>query len=730
MPETQLQGTVLRITFRNEESGYTVAKVHCEEIASKEIAVVGYFPSIDVGEFGIFKGEWVNDPQYGRQFSASSLEFIMPTTAQGIERLLSKGKFRGIGKVYAKKIVDKFGKETIDVIENRPHLLQEISGIGPERIEEIKKSWYKKKALKNINLFLAENEIPLHFAEKIYSRYRENSLRVLKNNPYQLTYEIRGIGFRTADRIALDIGIKPDSRERIQAAIIYVLQQSADEGHVYLPRQELVVQCTEFLKIDEDAVKDHIEILRSSNIIVVDQERVYIRYMFANEINIAYRIYNILNSEINTEYEDLNRKIDEIEKKSGISYTERQKEAVKAAIDQKILIITGGPGTGKTTIIRGVIELFLRENRKVRLAAPTGRAAKRMEETCKIPAQTIHRLLEYNPREHRFFRSVKNPVDGDVVIIDETSMIDTPLMASLLCGIDNKTRIVFVGDADQLPSVGPGNVLKDLIESKVLPVIQLDTVFRQAETSDIVGAAHDINNMIVPNVDNKEESGFFFIYEKDTDKIPQKMVDLVVRRLPARYGFNPVKDIQVITPMYKGNTGANNLNALLQQALCAENESIKLGEREFHNGDKVMQIHNNYSKEVYNGDIGFIKTIDHENNELSVRFEDRMVTYEFRELDQLVHAYAITVHKSQGSEYRAVIMPLTTQHFIMLQKNLLYTAVSRAKELIILIGTFKAFNIAVKNDKTAQRFSFLEERLRNPKKYSEQLNLLESEEPN
>jgi len=725
MAETHIQGTVLRITFRNEENGYTVAKVKCKELSNPETAVIGCFPSIDIGEFGVFKGEWVTDKHYGRQFSAQSFEFITPSSPKGIERLLSKGKFRGIGNVYAKKIVNHFGVDTIEIIEKTPHRLMEVPGIGKERMETIKRSWDRKKELKNINLFLAEKGIPLHFAGKIFARYRENSIDILRHNPYQLTYDITGIGFKTADAIALETGHKHDSKERIQAAIIYMLKQGSNEGHVFLPKNELIERGARFLQISEESVEKHITILQSSNRIAVDLERVYIRYLYVFEQQIVQRLLNIQKSGSIEAINNIDGQISEIERYSNITYTSRQKEALRESLLNKVVLITGGPGTGKTTIIRGLIALFRKRKLKVRLAAPTGRAAKRMEETCSSPAQTIHRLLDFNPKDNTFSRNRSSPVDGDVIIIDESSMIDTPLMAALLNGIDSKSRILFVGDADQLPSVGPGNVFRDIIESGRIPIFRLDTIFRQSESSNIVVAAHEINHGVVPKIYNKSSDNLFFLVEKEPESVTNKLIELVKKRLPSKYGFDPFKDVQVITPMYKSVTGANNFNTLLQQKLNPDSAGIKQRDREFRIGDKVMQVQNNYGKDVYNGDIGFISAIRKDDEEMIVQYEGRRVSYAFNELDQLVLAYAITVHKSQGSEYRAVVMPLTTQHFIMLQKNLLYTAVTRARELMILIGTYKALNIAVKNNKTAERFTFLAERLRNPEKFATQLDFLE-----
>lgn len=724
MIENRLRGSVVRITFRNEENGYTVAKVQCPDFGNNEITVIGNFPSIDVGEMGEFYGEWVQDPQYGRQFSASRIDFIVPTTPRGIENLLSKGKFRGIGKKYARRIVQKFGKKTIDVLENEPDLLYEVPGIGKKKVEDIIKSWNKKKSLKNIYIFLSENNIPLTYAEKIFAHYKENSIHILRNNPYQLTYDIRGIGFHKADKIALETGMAHDSPERIKAALIYLLRQASDDGHTYLPKDELIQKGSEYLKLDYELIEAGIAHLNNENRAVIDNNKIYLRFLYSVEQHIVKRIFEIQDkSLLFNDKSDISKEILEVETSSNITYTGKQKEALLEALKQKIVVITGGPGTGKTTIIRALIRLFQKREFKVRLAAPTGRAAKRMEETCNFPAQTIHRMLDFNPQNGKFNRNLANPLDTDVVIIDEISMVDTPLMSALMNSVDNNVRVVLVGDADQLPSVGPGNVLKDILNSGIVQVIKLDTVFRQVVTSDIIVAAHQINSGIVPEIDNAKNKNLFFIYEKDPARIPDKIVDLIKRRLPEKYGFDPMRDVQVLTSMYKGDTGANNLNILLQKTLNPGGKSIQRGDRIFLEGDKVMQVRNNYTKDVYNGDIGFVSSIDMENGKLDILFDKRKIPYFFDELDEIVHAYAITVHKSQGSEYNAVVMPLTTQHYIMLQRNLLYTAITRARELMIIIGTYKAFNIAVKNNKTAERYTYLADRLRHPENIETQLSL-------
>ena len=726
MSEICLQGTVAIITFRNEDNGYTVAKIHCHDFKNKEITVVGSFPSIDVGETGDFYGEWINDPQYGRQFKASRIDFIAPTTTAGIENLLAKGKFRGIGKKFAKRIVQKFGKDTINVIENKPDSLLEVKGISQKKLDEIVKSWNRKKTLKHILLYLSEHDIQLRYAETIYARYKTNAIKVLRENPYQLTYDIRGIGFKTADQIALAIGFEETSVERIKSALIYLLIQASEEGHTFLPAEELVQKGSEYLNLDIELLNDGIERLKAANKIIVEQDKIFLRFLFIIEENIVKRIKEICDYPYNNnKKENVLKEILEIEKSSGITYTDNQKKALNEALSQKISVITGGPGTGKTTIIKALIKLFQNRNLRIRLASPTGRAAKRMEEACGHPAQTIHRMLDFNPQSGNFNRNLRSKLDTDVVVIDEVSMIDSPLMAALLSGLDKSVRLVLVGDADQLPSVGPGNVLKDILLSDSLPVVRLDVIFRQEEASDIIVTAHKINSGVAPEINNSSSKNFFFIYEKEPSLIPGKIADLLKRRLPDKYGYDPLYDVQVLTPMYKGDTGAKNMNSLLQKVLNPVGKAIQRGDRKFVVGDKVMQVRNNYTKEVYNGDIGFIAKIDTDEGEMEILYDNRRLIYSFEELNQIVHAYAITVHKSQGSEYKAVILPLTTQHYIMLQKNLLYTAVTRAKHLMIIIGTYKAFNIAVRNNKTAERHTFLAERLRNPDKIETQLNLVD-----
>jgi len=706
-----IKGTIHKIIYQNPDNGFTVARFKLSGSPLTDTVITGYFSPLNAGEPAELKGEWKNHQKYGKQFLVDNFRSITPVETEDIQRYLGSGLIKGIGPVFAKRIVEQFKEKTLEILDKSPSLLRKVEGIGKERLKLIKKSWQEQKAIKDIMIFLQSHNIGTNNAIKIINTYQDNAINVLKNDPYQLIYDIEGIGFKTADKIARDTGTDKNSIRRIMAGLIHIMREITEEGHTYIPVEILLKNASEILDVNIKNVKDGLnKLLKEEKKLVIEKDRAYLPYLYEAEKGIAKKIKNILSKK--TDFipeEKIKDEIFLIEIKNKIQYEEEQKKAILKAVNSKFLILTGGPGTGKTTIIKGIIELFERKNLKVALCAPTGRAAKRLEETTKREAKTIHRLLEFNPKLMKFMRNENRPLKKDVFIVDESSMIDTPLMFSLLRGIPDESRVILIGDADQLPSVGPGNILKDLIDSREIDVVKLEKVFRQSAESTIITNAHKINRGIVPELKTEKNSNFFFIYKNEANETAEVIKELVVKRLPYRYRYSPFTDIQVITPMYKGETGAHHLNKILQNSLNPGKIEIKRGTKLFRNGDKVMQIKNNYNKEVFNGDIGRIIKIDLENQYLVVNFDGKKVPYEFNELDELTLSYAATVHKTQGSEYKAVVMPLTTQHYIMLQRNLLYTAVTRAKELIIIVGTKKALYIAVNNNKVVNRYTYLKE---------------------
>jgi len=708
----KLRGIVERITYQNPENNYSVLKIEALDYTKKDITATGYFPSINVGETIYMEGEWISHPQYGYQFNVSDYNTVYPVSVSGIVKFLGSGIIKGIGPVTAKRIVNHFKLETLDVIENNIEKLSEVEGIAEKRIEMIRSGWDEHKAIKDVMIFLASHNISTNYAIKIFNKFGRRSIDIVKNDPYKLVYEIQGIGFKTADKIAKDIGFDENSISRIKAGISYVLFDATDEGHVYLIENDLIDRSKELLSVDDNIIKRGMDELVYEKRIIKDAERVFLPGLYRAEVSISEKLKRMIKNPVKMmEPGILKNEIEQLEIIRHITFTDKQKESILKSFNNRVLILTGGPGTGKTTTIRGIIDLFFKMGMRISLAAPTGRAAKKLEETTGREAKTIHRLLEFNPREGTFSKCAENLLTEDIIIIDEGSMIDTYLLNDLLNGVSVNSRLIIVGDADQLPSVGPGNVLKDIIDSNIIEVVRLDYIFRQIEKSDIVSNAHRVNKGEFPLVGNRMEDTFFLIKESDTSKIPEIIKELCLKRLPNKYNYDPFDDIQVLTPMYKGETGANNLNVILQDALNPTGEELRKGEKIFRVGDKVMQIRNNYDKDVFNGDIGRIKSIDMEYQLVEIDFGFRRIIYEFKELDDIILAYATTVHKSQGCEYKSVIMPITTQHFIMLQRNLLYTAITRAKELMILIGTAKAINIAVKNNKISERYTSLKERL-------------------
>ena len=709
----QLRGIVDRITFQNEENGYTVARLQVEGSTAynnRLATIVGEMLSINPGETVVLEGEWTTHKQYGAQFKIESYQTVHPSTVEGMRRYLGSGLIKGIGPVTAKRIVDHFGKEALDVIERDPKRLVEVEGLGAKRAKWIIKAWEDQREIHNVMLFLQSHEVGTGYAVKIWKKYGQKAVELIRENPYRLSVDVWGIGFLTADRIAQKMGIPAHSDRRIQAGLLHVLNEAADkEGHVFLPEDALIESCAEALDVPVDAIAPCVAQLLSEESIVADDKRVYLPHLYYAEQGAATRCYQLSQVQ-RIELGNIPAEIKAIEQRDGVTFAPRQKLALEKALSHNLLVLTGGPGTGKTTTIKGLIALLEARNKKIALAAPTGRAAKRMSEATGHEAKTIHRLLEFSPSEMAFKKNFENPLEIEALIVDEISMVDTVLMNSLLRAVPISASVVLVGDVDQLPSVGAGNVLKDVITSGIVEVVELNEIFRQAQTSRIITNAHAINRGEMPYVQNDREADFFFLEASEPDHVVEMVCGLCAARLPRTYRLDSIEDIQVLVPMYRGETGANNLNRVLQDKLNPKGQEMMRGGIRFRVGDKVMQVRNNYDRDVFNGDIGRVQGI--EDDILRVRFQDRVLEYEFSELDELVLAYAMSVHKSQGAEFRAVVMPLTTQHYMMLQRNLLYTAITRARELVVLVGTKQALGMAVRNNRVAERHTTLSQRIR------------------
>ncbi|MDD3656915.1 MAG: ATP-dependent RecD-like DNA helicase [Atribacterota bacterium] len=709
--EILIKGTIKKLVFHNEEDGFVIARIDMLEPERKEMVIVGKMAAVSIGEMYQFKGKWSVDSRYGLQFNFDDYQILLPTTLEGVRRYLGSGLIKGVGPATASRIVEHFGEKTLEIIEQNPERLCEVEGIAEKRIQIIKKSWQEQKEIKRVMLFLQSYQVTTGYAVKIFKQYGTRAIEKLKENPYCLVDDIFGIGFKIADKIAQNLGIISDSPARIRAGIKYCLNEKAGQGHCFVYQDDLLIMTGELLGVNEKLVERELALLNHNKEVIIQNKQVWLPIYFNAEKEISQKIISLIRSPQQLTQLNIDQKIGQLEKKYKINFAQEQKQAIKEVLLHRVLILTGGPGTGKTTTTIGLIELFEELGLKIVLAAPTGRAAKKLSEATRRPARTIHRLLVYNPREKCFTKNEQNPIRADAVILDEVSMIDVLLMHCLLKAITEDTFLILIGDIDQLPSVGPGNLLKDFIDSGVIPVIRLTHIFRQKEKSLIVLNAHRVNQGQFPILNSKQERDFFFLKEENPEKAAQKIIQLCTYRLPRSYGFDPIRDIQVLTPMYKGAVGADQLNNLLRNALNATGKSVKYGHQQYKINDKVMQVRNNYDKEVFNGDIGNIKEIDYEEQMVKILFYRRVVEYDFSELNELVLAYAITVHKSQGSEYSVVVIPLLTQHFLLLQRNLLYTAITRAKRLVIIVGTSKALWIAIKNNKTIQRNTFLKERL-------------------
>jgi len=771
--EEVLQGTIEKVIFLNETNGYTVARLKPDSFRALVtslrrrgdaslagrgltdmertgwVTIVGNLLGASEGEILRCTGRWVVNERFGLQFSVENYQSVVPSTEEGLRKYLSSGMIRGIGKKFADRLVGEFGMETIDVIENEPERLREVPGFGKKRVAALREAWEEQRQVRRIMIFLHSYGIGTPLALKIYKRYGNNSVRVVQENPYVLALEISGIGFVKADRIARSLGFRHDSLERAQAGIIYALEQAAmGEGHCHFPVRELVAGGSELLEVDTWVVVQALDRLLKTRLVILEsidqstevefekleeegssiaqlieeeeddapEHAVYLRSLLWAERDVAAKLMATKSVPLSMPPIKIERAIKWAQQTIGITLSDEQREALRLALKEKVLVITGGPGTGKTTLINCISKIWAYKKVVFFLAAPTGRAAKRMSELTGQDASTIHRMLEFSPKTGRFLRDENNPLDCDAIVLDESSMLDISLTSSLLRATPSEATLILLGDVDQLPSVGPGNVLKDIIDSHVIRSVKLTEIFRQARRSRIVINAHRVNAGYSPDLDppqDGEETDFHFIECQTQAKVLSTIKTLVAERIPGKFGFDPVQDVQVLSPMHKGPVGVENLNYELQELLNPSGERIIFGGRSFRTNDKVMQIKNNYTKEVFNGDTGTIIEADEDQGVLQVSFSGRAVEYSRADVDELVLAYAASVHKAQGSEYPAVVIPMVTQHYMLLQRNLLYTAISRGKELVVLVGSRKAIGMAVNNNRVVKRYTNLENRLRN-----------------
>src|SRR6266852_2652217 len=754
----RLEGSVESIVFRNEDNHYTVARFRPNDsgrlFRDDLTTIVGTLPGVHVGELLSVEGEWEKDPKYGRQLHVTSFTQRLPASPEGITRYLSSGLIKGIGPKKAGRIVEHFGEQTLAIIEQQPERLSEVKGISVKDREQIAKSWAEQNEIKELHLFLQSHDVSMNLATRIYKQYGQESIKIIRENPYQLAQDVNGIGFRTADEIAVKLGLPRDSIPRVATGLKYVLAQAAnDDGHCYLPENELMRRASDILQAPFELLAAAMEQLRGERDVFIEaplpvqldlraqpededeppidwtgveepepQQRIYFGPFWHAENGSARILRSLLRSHgklppVSQQYWDA--VFNYLAQSRNMLLTEKQREAVQMAYNSKVSILTGGPGTGKSTSIRALLMVLRKRKIEVALAAPTGRAAKRLTEATGavgFQAKTLHRLLEYAPHDNTYQRNEENPLPYQFVIVDEVSMIDILLFYHLLKALPPDAHLLLVGDADQLPSVGPGNVLRDLLRSGAIPSVVLTELFRQAKQSQIVVNAHRINAGQMPSLKREPRGDFFFVAEEDPIRAQHLVLDFLQHRIPTHYHLNPMSDIQVLSPMYKGPLGVTSLNEELQARLNPNADvSLEWGGRTFRLGDKVMQVRNNYDKGVFNGDVGWIRAINKEDSTIKVEFLEEagplLVGYDFHELDELVLAYAVTVHKSQGSEYPAIVMTLVNQHYMLLQRNLLYTAITRARRLCVLIGQPRALEVAVRNNRVSLRNTGLAERL-------------------
>lgn len=716
-PPEEISGLIERVTFHNPDNGFAVLKVKTKGRRDLQ-SVLGEIPSVNAGEWLRAEGHWERSRDHGLQFRAQKMETVAPSTREGIERYLASGLIKGIGPVYAKKLVERFGEEVFDIIENTSARLETIDGIGPERRRRIKGAWNEQKSVREIMVFLHSHGVSSSRATRIYRTYGDEAIERVQSNPYILAQDIKGIGFQSADRIALNLGVPKDSLERAEAGARHILWEATQRGHCALPQEETKRLAAELLEIPESRIAEALE--RSIRARRLEPEQMngedllFLPPLRNAELIFARAIRIRAKESPNLPHIDIEKAIPWAEKQAQVALAEGQKIALRHCLESKVSVITGGPGVGKTTMVRCLLSILTAKNVRFLLAAPTGRAARRLAESSGSPALTIHRLLE--PKKGRFTRDEDNPLDTDALIVDEASMIDIQLAAHLAKAIPPRASVIFVGDVDQLPSVGPGSVLRDLIQSGVVPVGRLTEIFRQAAKSQIIATAHRVNQGLHPNFQkDNADNDLYFVEKPDPEAIAETLLRVVTERAPKRFGLDPINDIQVLCPMNRGSLGARELNTRLQSALNPHNPmkpEFEMFGSTYREGDKVIQTQNNYEKEVFNGDIGRILRIHGEDKELTVGFDDRKVRYEFNEMDELGLAYAITIHKSQGSEFPAVVIPLATQSYTLLQRNLIYTAITRGKRLVTIVGQSKALGIAIRNNEGQRRYSGLLGRLR------------------
>lgn len=709
--QEHLQGEVERLVYSSGESGFTVCRLSVP--GSEELAtVIGAMPGIQPGERLQLQGRWMNHPVHGYQFRVDSYQSQLPASTNGVRRYLASSLVKGIGPVLAGRLVDCFGDETLRVIEEQPERLTEAPGVGPRRVESIRRAWEEQREIRNVMLFLQDHGVSAAYATRIYRAYGQDAIRVVQENPYRLAQDVRGIGFITADRIAREVGIDEHSPLRAQAALEHLLLEQADEGHVFYPVGELVQVCLDQLEIPEGLIREAVASLRDSGRIVLEGEAVFLRGLYHAERAVADAVRRLAAGSMLRREFDAPAAVAWASRRMGLELTDEQRAAVHEAVTRKVFVLTGGPGTGKTTILRAVLLVLAALGQRVALAAPTGRAAKRLSEATQHEAQTLHRLLEFNPGENRFGRNAERTLEADAVVVDETSMLDVLLCHRLLQAVPRHASVLFVGDADQLPSVGPGKFLGDILQSQAVPFLRLERIFRQGERSGIVRAAHRINRGRLPDFAAAGTRGdLYFVEVEEPEAAAAAVVRLCAERIPSKFGLRPLKDVQVLCPMNRGAVGVHQLNDRLRDALNPVGDEVTRFARTFRVGDRVLQLANNYDKDVFNGDLGWVAGLDADAARVSVAFDGQTVDYDFSELDELQPAFAMTVHRAQGSEFPAVVIPVLTQHYPMLQRNLLYTAMTRGRRLVVVVGSRRALAMAVRNNRPGQRYTMLKDRL-------------------